>query len=86
MTTAVCSFEEGYQGGAVKRQMSFVQIVFTGYLTVAGVCAQARSSMDTQPVSSFPGFFGPVSARLRAGEVAPDLVSTRLLQPAGAAS
>ena len=42
--------------------------------------------MDTQPVSSFPGFFGPVSARLRAGEVAPDLVSTRLLQPAGAAS
>ena len=31
-----------------------------------------------------PGFFGPVSDRLRAGDNAPDLVFTKVLQPAGA--
>ena len=70
----------------MNRQLSFVTGVFTGIFTVIGACGQARNPMDSRPIPSPPGFFGPVSARLRAGDVAPDLVFTRVLQPPGATS
>ncbi len=63
----------------MKRQLSFVQTVFSGWRIVAGACAQARNPMDTQPHPSYPSFFGPVSARLRVGDVAPELVFNRVL-------
>ena len=68
----------------MKLHWGCARIVFAGLLTLTGAYSQSTNPMATRPAPSLPGFFGPVSAHLRAGDSAPDPVFTKVLQPAGA--
>jgi len=59
-------------------------IALMGLLAMADTRAQSPDHASNPSAGVFPGLFGPVSARLKAGDFAPDLVFAKVLQPAGA--
>ncbi len=63
-----------------------VHIALTGSLAIANAPAHSPNNVNNQPAPAFPGLFGPVSVRLKAGDLAPDIVFTKVLQPTGTAS
>ena len=60
-----------------------VLLALIGVIAKADIRAQSPNSVSSQTVAPIQDVFGAVSVRLKAGDFAPDIVFTKVLEPTG---
>jgi uncharacterized protein (TIGR03435 family) len=67
----------------VNLQRICVLLALIGVIAKADIRAQSPNGVSSPSVAPIPGVFGAVSVRLKAGDFAPDIVFTKVLEPVG---
>jgi peroxiredoxin len=67
----------------VNLQRIYVLSVLVGLFAKTDMRAQSPNGVSSPSVAAIRGVFGAVSVRLKAGDFAPDIVFTKVLEPAG---